>query len=137
MDKDGGRRPFLEVLSDLVGRKVEVRLIHAKEPGAAFRRDFDRYANLIGGIERILCPRVHFKSVIVDGKLAYTGSANLTGAGMGAKSKDKRNFEAGIVTDEKEMVGKIAEQFDSIWRGCRCRVCKRKEFCADYKDILA
>ena len=27
----------------------------------------------------MLCPRVHFKSVIVDGKIAYTGSANLTG----------------------------------------------------------
>jgi phosphatidylserine/phosphatidylglycerophosphate/cardiolipin synthase-like enzyme len=74
--------------------------------------------------------------VIVDGKLAYTGSANLTGAGIGAKSKDKRNFEAGIVTDEKEMVGKIAEQFDGIWRGCHCHGCKRKQFCADYKDLL-
>ncbi|UCC22046.1 MAG: hypothetical protein JSW23_09605 [Planctomycetota bacterium] len=46
-------------------------------------------------------------------------------------------LEAGIVTDEKEMVGKIAERFDSIWRGCHCRGCKRKEYCADYKDILA
>ncbi|UCF42841.1 MAG: phospholipase D family protein [Planctomycetota bacterium] len=136
VDKEGGKRPFLEVLSDLVKRKVEVRLIHAKEPGAAFRRDFDRYPNLIGGIERILCPRVHFKSVIVDGKLAYTGSANLTGAGIGAKSKDKRNFEAGIVTDEKGMVGEIAEQFDSVWRGYYCQGCKRKQYCADYKELL-
>ena len=32
------------------------------------------------------------------------GSANLTGAGMGMKSPRKRNFEAGILTDDPEMV---------------------------------
>jgi phosphatidylserine/phosphatidylglycerophosphate/cardiolipin synthase-like enzyme len=91
---------------------------------------------LIGGIERILCPRVHFKSVVIDGDFAYTGSANLTGAGMGAKSAGRRNFESGIITDDKGIIGKIMEQFDRIWRGEHCRDCKRKEFCADYKDLL-
>jgi phosphatidylserine/phosphatidylglycerophosphate/cardiolipin synthase-like enzyme len=114
-----------------------VRLLHAKEPGRAFRRDFDKYPNLIEGMERILCPRVHFKSVVVDGEFVYTGSANLTGAGMGAKSADKRNFESGVITDEAEIIGKIMDQFDGIWRGEHCRACKRKQFCADYKDILA
>lgn len=137
VDKNGRKKPFVEILSDLVERAVAVRLLHAKEPGAAFRRDFDRYPKLIKGIERILCPRVHFKSVVVDGKSAYTGSANLTGAGMGAKSKDKRNFEAGIITSDANLVGRIMEQFDSVWRGARCAECKRKEFCADYKDLLA
>jgi len=136
---DKGRRmvPFLEILSDLVEKQVEIRLLHAKEPGPAFRRDFDRYPNLIAGMERILCPRVHLKTVIIDGGFAYTGSANLTGAGMGAKSEHKRNFECGIITDDEAIVGKIMEQFDNIWRGTHCTLCKRKEFCADYKDILA
>lgn len=60
-----GRRmvPFLEVLSDLVGRGVSVRLIHASEPGPAFRKDFDRYPSLIEGVERLLCPRTHIKAV--------------------------------------------------------------------------
>jgi hypothetical protein len=31
-------------------------------------------------MERMLCPRVHFKCVIVGGVKAYFGSANLTGA---------------------------------------------------------
>lgn len=136
VDKDGKKAPFLEIMSDLVGRKVAIRLLHAKEPGAAFRKDFDRYPNLIGGVERILCPRVHFKCVIIDGESAYSGSANLTGAGMGAKSKDKRNFEAGIISADKNIVGKIMEQFDNIWRGSHCRGCRRKEFCSDYKDLL-
>ncbi len=136
VDKHGKMVPFLEVLSDLVKRNVEIRLLHAKEPGKAFRRDFDRYPNLINGIERILCPRIHLKSVIIDGNFAYTGSANLTGAGLGAKSADKRNFEAGIITDDTDIIAKIMEQFDRIWRGQHCKECKRKKFCTDYKDLL-
>jgi len=137
VDKGGRMVPFLEILSDLVERQVEIRLLHAKEPGPAFRNDFDKYPNLIRGMERILCPRVHLKAVVIDGTFAYTGSANLTGAGMGAKSEHKRNFESGIITDDKVFVGKIIEQFDGIWRGTHCPQCKRKKFCADYKDILA
>ena len=128
--------PFLEILSDLTDRSVEIRLLHAKEPGQAFRKDFDQYPNLIDGMERILCPRVHLKSVIVDGKFAYTGSANLTGAGMGMKSKARRNFEAGIITDDKKLVEGIMQQFDDIWRGEHCRQCQRKKFCSDYRDLL-
>ena len=32
-------KPFLGVLADLLGKGVEVRLIHAKEPGPNFRAD--------------------------------------------------------------------------------------------------
>lgn len=125
--------PFLEVLSDLISNNVMVRLIHAKEPGPNFRRDFDRYPNLIGGLGRMLCPRTHFKSIIVDGRFAYTGSANLTGAGAGAKSSRKRNFEGGIITDEPGLVDAVAEQFDEVWTGTHCGNCGRKEYCADFK----
>ena len=88
-------------------------------------------------MERILCPRVHLKTVIIDGKFAYSGSANLTGAGMGAKSEHKRNFEAGFITDDRKLVGKMMQQFDNIWRGDHCSRCGRKKYCSDYKDILA
>ena len=127
--------PFLEILSDLVTEHVEIRLLHAKEPGPAFRKDFDKYPNLMRGMERILCPRVHLKAVIIDGDFAYTGSANLTGAGMGAKSEHKRNFEAGFITNDAKIVTKIMEQFDNIWRGTHCPKCKRKKYCADYLDM--
>ena len=137
VDKKGRMVPFLEVLSDLIKRQVSVRLIHAKEPGKPFRDDFDKYPNLIGGMERLLCPRVHFKCVIVDGRIAYTGSANLTGAGMGAKSEKRRNFESGIITTEPAMVEAIMEQFDTVWMGTHCTDCQRKDYCADFKDILA
>ncbi len=134
--KQGKMVPFLEILSDLVGRNVEVRLLHAREPGPIFRRDFDRYPNLAKGLERMLCPRVHIKCTVVDGRYAYAGSANLTGAGIGAKSVNRRNFESGIVTDDPAIVGAIMEQFDAIWRGSHCPACDRKEFCDEHAEIL-
>jgi phosphatidylserine/phosphatidylglycerophosphate/cardiolipin synthase-like enzyme len=127
--------PFLKVLSDLISNGVAVRLIHAKEPGPAFRTDFDRYPNLIEGLERMLCPRVHFKSVIIDGIYAYSGSANLTGAGMGAKSEDKRNFESGLVTSDEMMVSQIMRQYDEVWMGQHCHSCQRKEYCTEHQDM--
>ena len=129
----GGRDmvPFLEVLDTLVKRGVEVRLIHAKDPGPNWRDDFDRYPTLWTAMERMLCPRVHFKCIIVDGVKAYFGSANLTGAGMGAKSEKKRNFENGILTDDPALVKPLVEQFDSVWRGAFCRECGRRKFCSD------
>ena len=135
VQKGGRMVPFLELLSDLIGKKVEVRLLHAKEPGPIFRRDFDRYPNLIAGLERMLCPRVHLKCIVVDGTYAYLGSANLTGAGLGAKSSRRRNFESGIVTTDKAIVGKVMDHFDSIWRGGHCKDCGRKEFCEESMDM--
>ena len=115
----------------MLQRRIEVRLIHAKEPGPNRRDDFDRYPTLWTAMERVLCPRVHFKCIIVDGVKAYFGSANLTGAGMGAKSARNRNFENGVLTDEPTIVGPLAEQFDAVWRGAFCRDCGRRAFCGD------
>ena len=130
--KDGrGTKPLLEVLSDLAKRGVEIRLIHAKEPGPAFRQDFDKYPDLIDGMERVLCPRVHFKIIVFDLKTAYVGSANLTGAGLGMKGEKARNFEAGGLSSNIDFVKNAAEQFDSVWMGAHCKGCRRKEFCGD------
>lgn len=130
--KDGhGTKPLLEVLSDLAKRGVEIRLIHAKEPGPAFRADFDKYPALIEGMERVLCPRVHFKIIIFDLKKAYVGSANLTGAGLGMKGENTRNFEAGVLSGNKDFVKSAAEQFDQVWMGSFCKECRRRKFCGD------
>jgi len=123
--------PFLKVLAELIKRGVEVRLIHAKEPGPNFRADFDKYPTLAHGLERALCPRVHFKLMIFDLEAAYIGSANLTGAGMGMKSEHTRNFEAGIITTEPALVEGAISQFDDVWMGKFCKQCRRKAFCGD------
>ncbi len=124
-------RPFLGILADLIKAGKEVRLIHAKEPGPNFREDFDHYPVLFTGLERALCPRVHFKMIIFDYKLAYIGSANLTGAGIGMKSGRTRNFEAGILTDDPDLVEAAMTQFDAVWAGFKCKNCGRKDFCGD------
>lgn len=124
-------KPFIGVLSDLIGKGVSVRLIHAKEPGQAFREDFDRFKRLHSSLERVLCPRVHFKIIVIDCTTCYVGSANLTGAGMGMKSPNRRNFEAGILTDNAELVDAAMEEFDKVWRGEMCKKCQRKQYCSD------
>jgi len=125
--------PFVGVLAGLVERGVEVRLIHAKEPGPLFRRDFDRFPALIesGLFEQVLCPRMHAKVIIIDGKSAYIGSANLTGAGIGSKSPRRRNFEAGVFTTDPKMIAPLCEFFDDFWIGNQCETCGRRSICPD------
>ena len=125
--------PFLYLLAELVESGVAVRLIHAKEPGPRFRAEFDEYDALISNelFERILCPRVHTKAIIIDGILAFLGSPNLTGAGMGAKSEFKRNFEAGFMFDHQEDIAKLSAWVDELYLGQHCEDCRRREYCAD------
>ena len=125
------KKPFLALIAQLIRRGVDVRLIHAKEPGLNFREDFDKYPVLYDRLERVLCPRVHFKILVFDGKEVYVGSANLTGAGIGMKAESTRNFEAGILTDDPEIIEKAMNQFDEVWIGKHCKKCKRRDFCAD------
>ena len=96
VEVEGEKKPLLAVLAQLIKRGLEVRLIHAKEPGPNFREDFDKYPVLYDRLERVLCPRVHFnprvhfKMLVFDGKEVYIGSANLTGAGIGMKAETTR-----------------------------------------------
>lgn len=125
--------PFLQVLAEKVREGVEVRLIHAKEPGPRFRADFDRFPELIESdlFSRILCPRMHMKCIIADGRIAYIGSANLTGAGLGAKSDHRRNFEAGIVTEDRETITQMMTFLDTFYLGDHCLKCQRRDVCPD------
>ena len=123
--------PFLGVLAKLIKKGVAVRLIHAREPGPVFREEFYKFPILYDGLERVLCPRVHFKIMVFDGNEAFIGSANLTGAGIGMKAEGTRNFEAGILTDDPEIVEQAMNQFDEVWMGKYCKTCKRRDFCPD------
>jgi phosphatidylserine/phosphatidylglycerophosphate/cardiolipin synthase-like enzyme len=69
------------------------------------------------------------KCVIADGRIAYIGSANLTGAGMGAKSAKRRNFEAGIVTEDKATLRGLMDFLDEFYTGSLCKVCDRRDLC--------
>jgi len=112
IEANGSYKPLLWVLDDLVRRGVAVRLMHAKEPGPRFRQEFDQCDALIKSesFERILCPRIHTKAIIVDARVAFVGSANLTGAGQ---------IEA------------LMHWIDSLYLGDHCKDCRRREFCPD------
>ena len=133
VEDGGGFVPFLQVLADKLREGVEIRLVHAKEPGPRFRGDFDRFPEFIqsDAFERILCPRMHMKMVIADGRKAYVGSANLTGAGMGAKSETRRNFEAGFVTEEEDHLRGLMAFADKFFVGDYCEKCQRRDFCPE------
>lgn len=110
---------------------MEVRLIHAKEPGPRFRKDFDRYPEFLesDAFDRLLCPRMHTKCIIADGRAAYIGSANLTGAGLGAKGQHKRNFEAGVVTNDPVIIRDMMAFLDDFYTGSLCVKCLHRDRC--------
>ena len=122
---------YLEMLNRLAKKGVTIKLLHAKFPGEHFRESFDKFPVLWKKMDRRMCPRVHSKIIVIDNKTAYTGSANLTGAGLGMKNEYRRNFETGIFTDEKDFVKEISAYFDEIFYGNHCNRCQRKPYCPD------
>jgi phosphatidylserine/phosphatidylglycerophosphate/cardiolipin synthase-like enzyme len=132
VDTGGGFRSILELFDELRARGVELRLLHAELPSRPFRAAFDRKKALVrGGLCLKICPRVHFKAVIVDRAWAYLGSANLTGAGLGAKSDGKRNFELGFCTEDFDVIDRVTALFEAIWTGAECGRCKLRDVCPD------
>jgi phosphatidylserine/phosphatidylglycerophosphate/cardiolipin synthase-like enzyme len=127
------RSTYVSVLShldELAARGVELRLLHAELPSRPFREELAQHPKLVaGGLALRRCPRVHLKAVIVDGELLYLGSANWTGAGLGAKGSGRRNFELGIVTDDAQLLDQVQALYEQIWRGGECGTCKLHEEC--------
>jgi len=129
---DGDFKPVADLFAKLSKRGVELRLLHAELPSRPFRNAFDKHQRLTsGGMMLKICPRVHFKAVVIDGAWVYLGSANLTGAGLGAKSVDGRNFELGIVTEDFETIDRVTSLFDAVWSGAPCRTCRLHDVCPD------
>jgi phosphatidylserine/phosphatidylglycerophosphate/cardiolipin synthase-like enzyme len=119
---------FFESLGDLARRGVEVRILHASLPSRPLARQME-HARGTNRVHLRRCPRVHLKMIAVDGRLLYLGSANLTGAGLGAKGDGRRNFEMGVLTDNEAMLDAAQERFDRIWRGAECSGCKLRSVC--------
>lgn len=118
---------IVSVLRRLATRGVEIRLLHAGTPSAPALRELKQ--SLPRGLTIRRCPRLHAKAVIVDCRAMYMGSANLTGAGLGAKGDEKRNFEMGVWTESSSLIDGVLEQFNTLWEGRRCATCKRKDVC--------
>ena len=130
VERHGSYVSIVELLDAIVAKGVEVRILHGRAPSDFFLErlkltDLSRRA----GFSMRLCPRVHLKSVILDARRLYVGSANLTGAGLGAKSAERRNFELGVVTEDPLLVEEAGLIFDRVWEGHWCPACDRRSFC--------
>src|SRR5438874_1854287 len=127
--RQGRRRApsIVEVFRNLAEGGVEIRLLHSGTPSEAALRELKRALPERLTIRR--CPRLHAKTVVVDCGAMYLGSANLTGAGLGAKADGRRNFEWGVWTRSAALIDCVLEQFNALWEGYRCESCRRKDVC--------
>jgi phosphatidylserine/phosphatidylglycerophosphate/cardiolipin synthase-like enzyme len=138
---------FFTTLSELADRGVDVRVLHAAPPSRPLAAELGRATSSThpggprgghrGGVALRQCPRVHLKMIAVDGRHLYLGSANMTGAGLGAKGDGRRNFELGILTDNDVWLDAAQERFDRIWRGAECKSCKLRRECPRPLDLPA
>jgi phosphatidylserine/phosphatidylglycerophosphate/cardiolipin synthase-like enzyme len=132
VEHQGRFAPVADLFARLARAGVEIRLLHAELPSRPFRAAFDKQSILVrGGMTLKICPRVHFKCVLIDGAWLYLGSANLTGAGLGAKHADARNFEVGFCTEDFETIDQTAALFERIWSGKSCATCRLHDVCPD------
>ena len=122
-----GARSIVEIFRTLAAKGVEIRLLHAGTPSSAALRELKR--SLPANLTIRRCPRLHAKTVIIDAAGMYLGSANLTGAGLGAKADGRRNFEMGIWTQSAALIDGVLEQFNALWEARRCKTCRRKDIC--------
>lgn len=138
-DRARGRYvPMLDTLQSLCDRGVSVRLLHAAPPSRPFRQELAARRERLAPprFQMRACPRVHMKLIAIDGALLYLGSANFTGAGLGAKGDGRRNFEMGIMTDDEWMLDAAQARFDTIWRGGECSACRMRRECPKPIDTL-
>lgn len=125
--------PFIEFLMDKAVQGVSVQIICSR-PSSSFTEEWNDYYQQMGEpklFEYMFCIRNHAKLYIVDDKLAYIGSANVTPAGLGQGIFTPGNFEAGILTENKELVLSAKKFFSEIWNNRSCEGCHRADKCED------
>ena len=120
-------RSIVQVMRGLAAKGVEVRLLHAGTPSAPALQELRKELPAHMTVRR--CPRLHSKAVVIDCQRMYLGSANLTGAGLGAKADGKRNFEMGVWTESPGLIDAVLDEFNALWEGRQCETCRRKEHC--------
>lgn len=137
----GKRTPFIKLIDDLLRKKVNVFLLLAAKPSKVFMETLKLFPRVEERMQVRLCARNHNKVILIDNKKLYLGSANLTGAGIGSKSKNKRNFEFGIFTQNRHLIKTISDDLMKIWNYKYCEKCKTKKLCQrerkKYRDSLS
>jgi hypothetical protein len=132
----GRMTSLLEQLGELADAGVDVRILHGRPPSKPFAKRFSARTRGRARIHLRECPRVHMKVVVVDGRVLYLGSANFTGAGLGARAEGRRNFEIGILTDDEYLLDAVQGEFEGVWSGKQCAGCRLRSLCPRPLDQL-
>ncbi|MGC8966765.1 MAG: phospholipase D-like domain-containing protein [Thermus sp.] len=117
------RMDVVEALGEAVKRGVRVRVLLEREPSGG-RVDLAVFQALKErGVEvRLTTPFrfvfVHEKSLVVDHRLAWVGTMNLTGSSFGA------NREYALILDDPKQVAEVARVFAADWAGERLDLSK-------------
>jgi len=123
--------PFIESLMRKAVEGVSVQIL-CSLPSQSFKEEWIDYYHQMNDPEQfeyMFCIRNHAKVVIIDNKLAYVGSANVTSAGLGQGVISPGNFEAGILTENIELVSTVNDFFSMVWDENRCGNCHRASQC--------
>lgn len=125
--------PFIKYLMEKGEQGVSVQII-CSSPSKPFMDEYEELYEQLRpkGFKICFCIRNHAKVVIVDDKIAYIGSANITKAGLGQGVLSPGNFEVGIITDNPEVIASLNTHFSKIMNGNICDGCHRAENCVEY-----
>jgi phosphatidylserine/phosphatidylglycerophosphate/cardiolipin synthase-like enzyme len=130
VQRRGRFESIIETFAQLCRRGVEVKILFAQEPSRPFIAAIRKHPELEReNFDMRLCRRNHMKLIIVDDRLLYLGSANLTGAGIGLRSEHSRNFEIGILSRDPGLIAATERIFSEVWRGTVCKACRLKKLC--------
>lgn len=124
---------FLNILDSLAKSGVDIRII-CSSPSRGFLEEMEGHEGLINNPHFTFktCRRCHMKMVIIDSEIIYIGSANITAAGMGPRIDTRRNFEAGMISSDINLVEQGIDIFEEKWSEKRCATCYYKTECRRY-----
>lgn len=132
-DRYNDGTPFIKYLMAKAVQGVSVQIICSR-PSSTFSEEWEEYYRQMMNptlFEYKFCIRNHAKVAIIDDKLAYVGSANVTPSGLGQGVITPGNFEVGILTENPEIVSSVKDLFSMIWDGNRCTNCHRADKCEE------
>lgn len=133
-DKYKNGTPFVDFLMEKSKKGVSVQIVCAEKSGR-FQEDVERaYCGEAGKEFSVwFCARNHAKVVIIDDKIAYVGSANMTRAGLGQPYGSPGNFEVGFITEAPEIISSLNDFFSRITSHEFCENCHRSKDCIEDK----
>lgn len=121
---------FLDILDSLANSGVYIRII-CSSPARGFLEEMEGHEDLVNNPHFTFktCRRCHMKMVIIDSEIIDICSANITAAGMGPRIDTRRNFEAGMISSDGNLVEQGIDIFEEGWSKKRCSTCYYKAEC--------